>query len=624
MSYAVNNVVANAGNYYRCITAGTSAGSGGPTTTSGNITDGTVHWTYMPAWTNIISRSPQYWVEAFSEGLLNTPFSTGYGGLLNQLLRIDIVSGGANYTAPTLTFGSNSGQIVTLGVTNGVITSAAIVNPGAVVNASPVLADSTGNGAILRYVYGGTGSLGSGGDDTVGAVARLPDAIASGADIIDVEIGTNDIVNGAAAATIIANLGTIYATLNAAGIAVIATPLLPRSGLTAAQAMEYQVVNQWIRAYCRGEAWSNPAYVGGVACADVVPYVADPTSAIYAYIGGTGSGNGSNTYDGVHYSARGAFLYGAAVWQAAQTFVGPAPLNFARTGIAIADGYDPVLNPYGNAIEALPYSQIGGSGISVATGALASNSGVIYSALTGGTSAGTGPTAAIGGSSTDGGVTWTGRRPTGLSIGQVSNGGTTTAATGITYTGTPPLSTTILRNTGTASGSVTLGIESPRSDGLPGKRPTFAFSLGSGSNQETWEWDIITGSYNRFGIHPADLGAKYVSLDAELEVDSAANFQGVGFSLTDSSTAALFMYCGEVAAPTVANDVLPPSSGGPIAWPNGGKIVIRCEPTQLPANLSAPTLSMLAVFDASGAANSATATIKVNYLRLSITPNVVD
>ena len=32
---------------YRCITAGTSAGSGGPTTTAFDITDGTVHWRYL-------------------------------------------------------------------------------------------------------------------------------------------------------------------------------------------------------------------------------------------------------------------------------------------------------------------------------------------------------------------------------------------------------------------------------------------------------------------------------------------------------------------------------------------------------------------------------------------------
>ncbi len=37
----------DSGKVYRCITAGTTAGSGGPTGTSTDITDGTVHWAYV-------------------------------------------------------------------------------------------------------------------------------------------------------------------------------------------------------------------------------------------------------------------------------------------------------------------------------------------------------------------------------------------------------------------------------------------------------------------------------------------------------------------------------------------------------------------------------------------------
>lgn len=39
----------NGGNAYQCITAGTTAASGGPTTTSADITDGTAHWKYLGA-----------------------------------------------------------------------------------------------------------------------------------------------------------------------------------------------------------------------------------------------------------------------------------------------------------------------------------------------------------------------------------------------------------------------------------------------------------------------------------------------------------------------------------------------------------------------------------------------
>ena len=46
-AYVVGDRRNNGGNVYQCITAGTSAGAGGPTTTASDITDGSVHWTYL-------------------------------------------------------------------------------------------------------------------------------------------------------------------------------------------------------------------------------------------------------------------------------------------------------------------------------------------------------------------------------------------------------------------------------------------------------------------------------------------------------------------------------------------------------------------------------------------------
>ncbi len=46
-AYALEDRVTNSTRVYHCITAGTSAGSGGPTTTDPDITDGTVHWRYL-------------------------------------------------------------------------------------------------------------------------------------------------------------------------------------------------------------------------------------------------------------------------------------------------------------------------------------------------------------------------------------------------------------------------------------------------------------------------------------------------------------------------------------------------------------------------------------------------
>lgn len=46
-AYVVDDRVANSSRAYACITAGTSAGAGGPATTSDDITDGTAHWRYL-------------------------------------------------------------------------------------------------------------------------------------------------------------------------------------------------------------------------------------------------------------------------------------------------------------------------------------------------------------------------------------------------------------------------------------------------------------------------------------------------------------------------------------------------------------------------------------------------
>lgn len=58
--YALYAVVVNGGSLYECVTAGTSAGSGGPTGTGDDITDNTAHWrwlnyTYPLAWVGLAS-----------------------------------------------------------------------------------------------------------------------------------------------------------------------------------------------------------------------------------------------------------------------------------------------------------------------------------------------------------------------------------------------------------------------------------------------------------------------------------------------------------------------------------------------------------------------------------------
>jgi uncharacterized phage protein gp47/JayE len=56
-AYTVGALRSNNSNIYLCITAGTSAGSGGPTTTSTDITDGTAHWRYVAAGSAAVTAS---------------------------------------------------------------------------------------------------------------------------------------------------------------------------------------------------------------------------------------------------------------------------------------------------------------------------------------------------------------------------------------------------------------------------------------------------------------------------------------------------------------------------------------------------------------------------------------
>jgi uncharacterized phage protein gp47/JayE len=89
-AYVVGQVRTNASRAYLCITAGTSAGSGGPTTTATDITDGTVHWRYIGEGLGIIAVSAQtvdtgpLEAPAYTITQIDTPVS-GWESVINAL-----------------------------------------------------------------------------------------------------------------------------------------------------------------------------------------------------------------------------------------------------------------------------------------------------------------------------------------------------------------------------------------------------------------------------------------------------------------------------------------------------------------------------------------------------------
>lgn len=98
--YAVGDRVTNSARAYVCITAGTSAGSGGPDTTSDDITDGTAHWRYMGEGTGAVDVDAQSVetgaLEATSGDItvIDTPVS-GWSSVKNLL---DASAGAAEQT----------------------------------------------------------------------------------------------------------------------------------------------------------------------------------------------------------------------------------------------------------------------------------------------------------------------------------------------------------------------------------------------------------------------------------------------------------------------------------------------------------------------------------------------
>lgn len=93
--YVVGNRRKNGGNIYICITSGTSAGSGGPTTTSADITDGTAHWQYLglgTGYVDVVAESNDTGPKVALSGTL-TVIDTGVSGWSNVMNILDATLG---------------------------------------------------------------------------------------------------------------------------------------------------------------------------------------------------------------------------------------------------------------------------------------------------------------------------------------------------------------------------------------------------------------------------------------------------------------------------------------------------------------------------------------------------
>ncbi|HEU0117635.1 MAG TPA: hypothetical protein VFR09_03295, partial [Alphaproteobacteria bacterium] len=107
------------------------------------------------------------------------------------------------------------------------------------------------------------------------------------------------------------------------------------------------------------------------------------------------------------------------------------------------------------------------------------------------------------------------------------------------------------------------------------------------------------------------LGASSYYAEAEIELSNAANLTGVYAHLFDNTTN---WSATDGSAITGAGAHMIASASEMIAYPNSGKLFFRTQPMVLPTNLVNLNLNLEFAFDTSGAAGSATATAKVNYI----------
>lgn len=150
-------------------------------------------------------------------------------------------------------------------------------------------------------------NAGIGGNRTADMVARIQaDVMAYSPKFVILFGGANDTTNDVAAATTIANLGSMITTMRAAGIRVIVGTIIPSvNNNTTARKQALATVNQWIRAL--------PNTVPDVVVVDWHGPLADAV---------TGDPASGMTSDGVHPTETGAALMGSLL---ARTLVSLLP-----------------------------------------------------------------------------------------------------------------------------------------------------------------------------------------------------------------------------------------------------------------------------------------------------------
>jgi lysophospholipase L1-like esterase len=192
-----------------------------------------------------------------------------------------------------------------------------------------------------KVVHKSIDNMGLFGDLSYNISNRIQAVINSGCGIVVVHAGTNDTVLGTPA-KVIDNLDRMYSAFIAAGIIVIAVPIIPRLG-TLASVGFYGQVNRWI--YEQQKSRSNF-------------YIADANASLTDQ--STGVFLAGLTTDGTHPNSAGAYIMGKAIADVINVIF---PDTTLPTFVNPSDLYDATLNPGGNLLVNGLMTGTGGTGI---------------------------------------------------------------------------------------------------------------------------------------------------------------------------------------------------------------------------------------------------------------------
>lgn len=479
------------------------------------------------------SESPIVWANRFLRGRLNFDLTLGYIGAFQGVCSVKVVNGGTNYTSPSVSF-SGVGTGLTFGtpvLSAGVIQSVPVTAQGINFTSLPTLSvsDSTGSGAQLQAIIGGTGTFGVAGETTTQCINRLADIVAAPVDIVFVCIGTNDLTNGVSAATTKANLQTIFDTLIKAGKFVVYCPDQARSfwatltGTAIANA-RHQLYNvkRWAYQYAMLANSKNSNNSRRIIICDGEDFWVDATNS-------TGNPLSIMTSDGLHWAPASAQAMGLRL-------AGPANI------VSQADGYDATYNPDGA-----------------------------------------------------------------LNFGWLMNATTTTPTS--PFTGSIAGDFSAFRSSGSAIGTMACSVETTRTDGLSGNRQVMTFSIGGGSTSEQFNFGITSSTIAAYSINIGDT----IIAECDVWLSGMANVNKLSLQInfTQSGTSTMQSMDGD------NNTGLFNASGAYMALSGDSTpMTFKTPPVVVPSGTDHFTCYVIIGFNASGAAGSAVATLKIGNLRI--------